>query len=90
MNLRALNEEKASFLAQKVTRAYLETNLDEAAKNTLAEFAARKSIVSFYKAFFAKHASVYGCSEPVAFSRVSQSKRLACFKSRFLECVFNC
>jgi hypothetical protein len=66
-------EEKASFLAQKVTRAYLETNLDEAAKNTLAEFAARESIVSFYKAFFAKRASIYGCSEPVAFSCVNPS-----------------
>ena len=66
-------QEKAAYFAIKTTRAYLDANLDEAAKLILQEFGRHTSIVSFYKEFFAKHAVVYGCSELVAFDCINPS-----------------
>ena len=62
-------EGKAEYLALKITREYLNTHLDEAAKRHLERFERSHSITPFHMAFFQKHALVYSSFDaPVAFN----------------------
>ena len=62
-------EGKAEHLAVKMTKSYLDTHLDEAAKRHLERFAISNSRTTFMRAFFEKHALVYSSFDaPVVFN----------------------
>ena len=64
---------RAAYFADKMTRLYLDAHLDEASKDILQEFAQSNSTLEFHKAFFTKHAVVFGATQPLAFNCINPS-----------------
>jgi len=56
--------DKATWLAVKTTKQFLEIHMDASARRQLQIYQDRNCVQVFYKAFFQKHACVFGHEGP--------------------------